>query len=166
MANTMEIWRGVRAAICRWDWNELVHCKAPPSDKIRRIRKNEKREREKEFNTKKRRALTIRRAVHISVCTAQHQTAAQQQPKRINVYMGKGGKKEINYMALCICAVQVYQLNKIGSSYLTSGITADRNISWIGLHPAATGPGLAGYSATEKKEEKPTQDGLAFLNRS
>jgi hypothetical protein len=27
-------------------------------------------------------------------------------------------------------------------------------------------PGLAGYSATEKKEEKPTQDGLAFLNRS
>lgn len=77
-----------------------MHCKAPPSDKIRRIRKNEKREREKEFNTKKRRALTIRRAVHISVCTAQHQTAAQQQPKRINVYIGKGGKKEINYMAL------------------------------------------------------------------
>jgi hypothetical protein len=107
-----------------------VHCKAPPSDKIRRIRKNEKREREKESNTKKRRALTICRAVHISVCTAQHQTAAQQQPKRINVYRQRGKKGNKLYgtgFARC-----KYQLNKIGSPYppyLTSGITADRNIS-------------------------------------
>jgi hypothetical protein len=105
-----------------------VHCKAPPSDKIRRIRKKRKKRERKRIQHKEKKSIDdLSCGSHLSLYSAASDSSAAAAQKNKCVYRQRGKKGNKLYgtgFARC-----KYQLNKIGSSYLTSGITADRNIS-------------------------------------